>query len=110
MGRVTILVSWIDCLGVKIGFPLFKVRGKLKCYRAKTTIEVRMYREGAWFFAENETLDVIGTGETIQEAFLDVQQHIAYFKEHYSGIAESRLSSKALRLKEAYSCLEEITE
>jgi len=80
-------------------YRLFK---KNKRYLTNKPIAVKIYQDEALFFAENENLNVCGTGETSQEALADLYLHILHFYNYYREINEEQLVGDAIRLKELY--------
>lgn len=73
-----------------------------KKYFFKQPIAVKIYQDEDLFFAENENLNVCGTGDTIQEALEDLQSHIIHFYHYYQDIRNEQLLGDAVRLKEVY--------
>ncbi len=73
-----------------------------KKYVFKQPIAVKIYQDEDLFFAENENLNVCGTGDTIQEALEDLQSHIIHFYHYYKDIRNEQLLGDAVRLKEVY--------
>ena len=65
-------------------------------------ILVNVHHDGDLFFAENETLNVYGTGDTPQNAIHDLVMHIVHFFKYYKNIDESKLMGNALKLKALY--------
>lgn len=85
--------------------PLWRLRTETKKYYTPKPLSVRIYREGDFFFAENENLAVCGTGETPEDALKDFCSHIIYFFNYYKKLDASRLTGNALKLKELYKNL-----
>ncbi len=63
---------------------------------------VKIYQDEVLFFAENENLNVCGTGETSQEALADLRLHILHFYKYYRELDKEQLVGDAVRLKELY--------
>jgi len=80
-------------------YRLFKEN---KRYLANRPIAVKISQDEGLFFAENENLNVCGTGETSQEALVDLYLHILHFYNYYREIDEERLIGDAIRLKKLY--------
>lgn len=85
--------------------PIWRLQEDNKKYRSSKPITVKTYRDDDLFFAENETLTVCGTGDTVQGALQDFCLHIIYFFEYYKKLDGSKLTGDALRLKELYQDL-----
>lgn len=82
--------------------PLWRLSTDQKRFHTPTPIAVRIYREGQFFFAENDNLTVYGTGENLEDAIKDFGMHILYFFEYYRDISNDKLMGDALRLKSLY--------
>lgn len=85
--------------------PVWRVFYKGKEYRASKPISVRVYREGDFFFAENERLVVCGTGPSRQEAFEDFCSHLVHFSRYYEALDRKKARGDALRLKALFKHL-----
>lgn len=85
--------------------PLLKIYTKTKKYYTPKPITVIISHDEGFFFAENDNLDVCGTGDTPVEALNDLCLHIIHFFEHYKKLDKSKLIGDALRLKELYKNL-----
>ena len=85
-----------------LNLPLFAINVSGSTYRLVSPINVKIYRDEEWVFAENEALNLIGTGATLQEAINDLQQHIIHFWNYYSQIPDESLTTDALQLKRIY--------
>jgi hypothetical protein len=84
--------------------PLWEIRIEAKRVRIQP-ISVTIYRDGDFFFAENENLAICGTGSTPSEALHDLGHHISYFYKHYKNLSRKQLTGDALRLKDLYENL-----
>lgn len=71
-------------------------------YLANNPIAVKISQDEDLFFAENENLNICGTGETSQEALADLHLHILHFYKYYRKIDKERLVGYAIRLKKLY--------
>jgi len=83
-------------------FPLWSISKNGINYSISKPILAKIYQDGAYFFAENETLALCGTGENPQDALQDLEYHIVYFFHHYRGLSEDEIMGDASRLKEIY--------
>lgn len=86
-----------------LSIPLFALQAGSDIFRLQRPISVKIYNDEEWVFAENEALNLIGTGTTPQEAISDLQQHIIHFWNYYSDIPDESLTTDALQLKRIYS-------
>lgn len=86
-------------------FPLFQLTIPGRTFLPSKPIGINVTQDGVWFFAENEALNVIGTGGSLEEAVLDVQQHIVHFWEYYGSLQDSQVTGDAVRLKKIFSSL-----
>ena len=86
-------------------FPLFRIRVSEREYLPSKPILIHIYQDGDWFFAENETLVLVGTGQSKEEAVLDLEQHIVHFWNYYKKLMDDKISGDAVRLKKVYSGL-----
>jgi hypothetical protein len=85
--------------------PLWAVHTEVKKFRTSQPIKVHIFRDGDFFFAENETLMVCGTGESIWEAVEDLGLHIIHLWEYYNKLSWDRVMGDAKRLKGLYQNL-----
>ncbi len=84
-------------------FPLFQLYVGDRRYQAVKPIIVHVYRDEEWFFAENESLNLTGSGSTIEEAVHDLEEHIVHFWYYYRSLSDRKLVGDAVRLKRVYS-------
>ncbi|MFH1503934.1 MAG: hypothetical protein ABIH08_00865 [Candidatus Omnitrophota bacterium] len=85
--------------------PMWRIQKETKKYYTPKSISVRVYQDEDFFFAENDTLAVCGSGDSPQEALRDLGLHIIHFFEYYKGLDESQLIGDAIRLKQIYEDL-----
>ncbi|MBF0515856.1 MAG: hypothetical protein HQK97_01890 [Nitrospirae bacterium] len=57
------------------------------------------------FFAESETLVVVGTGSSENEAIDDMCKHIVHFYHYYRKLPLDKVTGDAIRLKKIYETL-----
>jgi hypothetical protein len=86
-------------------FPLFQLTVSGQTLFASKPIGIKVTQDGPWFFAENETLKVVGTGESYEEAVRDLEQHIIHFWRYYQSLQDSQVTGDAVRLKGLFSNL-----
>lgn len=91
--------------GQNLFAPLWSVTSKTKRYSASKPIKVHIYSEDNLFFAENETLVVVGTGSSPTEAIDDLCKHIIHFYQYYKRLTIDKLTGDAIRLKKVYETL-----
>lgn len=85
--------------------PLWTIFHKTKQHKVSKPIKVRIYFEDNLFFAENETLVVIGTGSSVTEAIDDLCKHIVHFHNYYKKLSRDKVTGDAIRLKTIYETL-----
>jgi hypothetical protein len=86
-------------------FPLFQLTISGRTYLPSKPIGTNVTQDGAWFFAENEALNVVGTGGSLEEAVLDLEHHIVHFWQYYRSLQDSEVTGDAIRLKKLFSNL-----
>lgn len=86
-------------------FPLLKLTIAGHTYLPSKPIGINVTQDGAWFFAENEALNVVGTGGSLEEAVLDLEHHIVHFWQYYRSLEDSQVIGDAIRLKNIFSNL-----
>jgi len=85
--------------------PLWALQIKGKLYKLSLPIEVHISKEGDLYFAENETLLLSGSGQSIREAIEDIQSDVFYFWNYYRNLSPDEIIGDASRLKEIYENL-----
>lgn len=85
--------------------PLWTILTKTRKYKVSKPIKVRLYIEDNLFFAESETLVVVGTGESITDAIDDFGQQVIHFYKYYKKLSWDRVTGDAERLKGLYETL-----
>jgi hypothetical protein len=86
-------------------FPLFQLTISGRTFFPSKPIGINVTQDGAWFFAENEALNVVGTGGSPEEAVLDLEHHIVHFWQYYRSLQDSQVIGDAVRLKKLFSNL-----
>ena len=76
--------------------------GSLRLHAAKP-ITVHIRSEGAYWFAENETLRVFAHGATVEEALQEFQEHVAYFHGYYEKLRTNQVIGEGARLKQLFA-------
>ena len=85
--------------------PLWTIHGKTKIYKVSKPIKVRIYQEENFWFVENETLVIAGTGNTREEAMDDFCRHIIHFHKYYKKLPANKVIGDAVRLKKIFETL-----
>ena len=86
-------------------FPLFQLTISGRTFLPLKPIGINVTQDGAWFFAENEALNVVGTGGSLEKAVLDLEHHIVHFWQYYRSLQDSQVTGDAVRLKRLFSNL-----
>jgi len=68
-------------------------------------ISLFIYKDGNYYFAENDTLDILSEGSSIQESIDNALAHIKHFYEYYLSLPDVKFTKKALELKSIYNNL-----
>jgi len=87
------------------GYNLIAPLWTIQRYQTVKPIKVHIYVEDNIFFAENETLIIVGTGKSIGEAIADLSNHIIHFYHYYQRLPDDKVTGDAIRLKKMYKTL-----
>ena len=71
-------------------------------YKATRPVALNVERRGEQYFAENSTFNVCGYGPTAQVAVESAVEHLAYYFQRYTSLADDRLTEAALEIKRRY--------
>lgn len=82
--------------------PLWTVQRKPRVINLKRPLLVRVYAEGEFFFANNETLSIYGTGSTVDEAMADFCLHAIHFYNYYRALPSTKVIGPAVQLKKIF--------
>lgn len=82
--------------------PIWSVQQRDHSFALAQPLMVRFRQDGEYFFAENDTLQLVGTGTSAVEALADFFEHYMYFHRYYANIPFDRLTGEAVRLKRAF--------
>ncbi len=85
--------------------PLWAIGTKTKKHKVSKPIKLHIYSEDNLFFAENETLVIIGTGNSVTEAIDDFCRHVIHFYKYYKKLPVDKVTGDAVRLKKLYEAL-----
>jgi hypothetical protein len=85
--------------------PIWHVRRRQRCFQLVQPLMVRVRQDEDFFFAENETLRIVGTGTNPQEALVDFSMHLMHFHQYYTRISADQLTGEAKRLKELFQSI-----
>ena len=97
------IARFLESSIVKLPMWVFSASGIV--LKARKPVSVKVLRGETLFFAENETLDVYATGESLEEAIKAFTDHVIYFYTHYKGLDWNRVIGEAKRLKKLYETL-----
>ena len=98
----TNIIDWQQIFKNKKTIYIYRLFKENKRYLANKPIAVKIYQDEGLFFAENENLNICGTGETSQEALTDLHLHILHFYKYYRKIDKEQIVGDAVRLKKLY--------
>jgi hypothetical protein len=98
----TNIIDWQQIFKNKKEVYIYRLSKENKQYIINKPIAVKIYQDEGLFFAENENLNVCGTGETSQEALADLHLHILHFYKYYREIDKEQIVGDAIRLKKLY--------
>lgn len=65
-------------------------------------LTVKIHKDGAFIFAEVDSLNIYGEGHTLPQALQGLGKNIKHFYRYYKERNKSELIGDALRLKEEY--------
>lgn len=85
--------------------PLWTVVTRTKKYELAKPLKVHIYSEDGLFFAENDTLIITGTGDSIEGVMNDFCGHVSYFYHYYKKLSWEEVIGDAARLKKLYETL-----
>jgi len=71
-------------------------------------LSLNIHKQGAFIFAEVDSLNICGEGHTLPQALQELGLNILHFYEYYKTRDESDLMGDALRLKKEYQKFEGI--
>jgi hypothetical protein len=91
--------------GKSLFAPIWSVTDKAKKRQVSKPLKVNIYFEDDVFFAENETLVVVGSGSSVTEAIDDMFKHIIHFYQYYRKLPLDKVTGDAVRLKKIYETL-----
>lgn len=99
--------DWLDesrrsLRGTVRSAPIWHVRQQQRCLRLAQPLMVRVRQDEDFFFAENETLRIVGTGTNTEEALVDFSMHLMHFHQYYTKISAGQLTGEAKELKRLY--------
>ena len=82
--------------------PIWRVRKEQRYFRLSQAILVRVRHDEGFFFAENETLQLVGTGSDVEAALADFSMHLVHFHQYYSSLPEDRVIGEGKRLRNLF--------
>ncbi|MBU2563240.1 MAG: hypothetical protein ABIJ05_04870 [Patescibacteria group bacterium] len=96
------IIDWQQVFKNKETVYIYRLYGENKRYLSNNPIAVKISQDEGLFFAENENLNIRGTGETSQEALADLHLHILHFYKYYRKNDKEQLVGDAIKLKKLY--------
>ncbi len=102
--------SWAGQFGGELpsairAVPIWHVQHEQRRFRLVPPLLVRVRQDEDFFFAENDTLRLTGTGTSPEEAVADFRVHLAYFHQYYTQIPSSEVVGEAKRLKQLFQSI-----
>ncbi len=85
--------------------PLWSIPTRTGIHKVSRPIKINLYIEDNLFFAESETLVVVGTGESVTDAIDDLRKQIIHFHKYYKNLSWDKVIGDAERLKRLYETL-----
>lgn len=85
--------------------PFWVIQTEEGVLRAIKPIGVNVRRDGDFYFAENETLSIFGTGLSANEAVTDFFRHIIHFYTYYKNLTDDQVTGEAIQLKRRFASL-----
>jgi len=82
--------------------PLWIQGGKARNLKSARPIQVVIFSENGWIFAENDSLGVAGTGRKLSEALDDLTDSILHLHRHYKALAFDQVTGDGVRLKKLF--------
>ncbi len=82
-----------------------EIRGTSKMYLLETPLHCVFENEEGYFVIRNEMLDIIGTGETEEEAKNSFAVEFDYIYTRYNELADEQLSERLLKIKKILSLI-----
>ena len=90
---------------VQVVTPIWRVQSPHTRIRATKPIAVKIRYEDSFYFAENETLRITGTGQTPQEAISDFLLHLIHFHQYFKALPWDKVTGDATNLKKQFETL-----
>ena len=82
--------------------PVRRFRGSHSTIEASKPVEVTFTLADDLCLAENETLSIYATGETIEDALSDFIDQVVYFFHYYRSLPDDDVIGEAVRLRRLY--------
>ncbi|MBI4639925.1 MAG: hypothetical protein HY731_04485 [Candidatus Tectomicrobia bacterium] len=87
---------------IKSHFPVWTFTSQQVKVVSSKPIQVHISRGEELFFAENETLRIYATGETMEEVIQDFIEQVIHHYHHYRRTPWERVTGEAAKLKKLY--------
>jgi len=85
-----------------INKPIWNLEVEGKLIKLKKPVTFYIHKKGNSYFAENETLNVYGIGQSLIEAIDQAKQHISYFYSYYKTLDQEKVIGQGEELKNIY--------
>ena len=82
-----------------IRLPLYKFQSESKVLMSDKPVEITITTEENNYFAENESLSIYASGDSIEFVIKEFSHHIIHFFEYYKTKNAKEFICKAVRLK-----------
>lgn len=82
--------------------PIFILIDENRKLLPENPIKVHIYRDGEYYIAENEKLNISAIGTSYKEAIENFEDLVIYFWKHYKEISQNDINGYAIELKEIY--------
>lgn len=82
--------------------PIWHVRHEQRRFQLVRPLLVRVRQDEDFFFAENDTLRLMGTGTNPEEALTDFCMHLMHFQQYYTQIPSREVAGEGKRLKQLF--------
>lgn len=82
--------------------PIFILIDENRKLLPENPIKVHIYRDGEYYIAENEKLNISAIGTSYKEAIENFEDLVIYFWKHYNEISQNDINGYAIELKEIY--------
>lgn len=82
--------------------PIWHVRHQQRSFRLVRPLLVHVRQDEEYFFAENGTLGLMGTGKNPEQALADFCLHLVHFHQYYTRLPADKVVGEGQRLKRLF--------